>query len=180
MRIGVSGTHGTGKTTLIEDVCARLPGHGSVEEPYLLLEEEGHLFGHPPSPDDYRVQLRRSLLLLRSPAERIVFDRTPVDFLAYLAAYGHDVEEEADPDVLESAMASLDLLVVLPITAETERFLPEADLPRLRQTVNDALLGLVHDDPLGAWSDLPILEATGPLERRTEAVLAAAARLDRP
>jgi hypothetical protein len=31
-------------------------------------------------------QLRRSLRVLRSAAPRVVFDRTPLDFLAYLAA----------------------------------------------------------------------------------------------
>ena len=27
MRVGISGTHGTGKTTLAAALCARLPGH---------------------------------------------------------------------------------------------------------------------------------------------------------
>ncbi len=45
MRAGISGTHGTGKTTLAEALCARLPGHVTVDEPYYLLEEEGYEFG---------------------------------------------------------------------------------------------------------------------------------------
>ena len=49
MRIGISGTHGTGKTTLAEALCARLPGHVTADEPYRLLEEEGCEFGFPPS-----------------------------------------------------------------------------------------------------------------------------------
>ena len=47
MRIGISGTHGTGKTTLAGALCARLPGHVVADEPYYLLEEEGHEFGFP-------------------------------------------------------------------------------------------------------------------------------------
>ena len=41
MRVGISGTHGTGKTTLAEALCAHLPGHVTADEPYYLLEEEG-------------------------------------------------------------------------------------------------------------------------------------------
>ena len=47
MRVGISGTHGTGKTTLAEALCARLPGHVAADEPYHLLEEDGYEFGFP-------------------------------------------------------------------------------------------------------------------------------------
>ncbi|MFE9560010.1 AAA family ATPase [Streptomyces sp. NPDC006487] len=178
MRIGVSGTHGTGKTTLVEELCVRLPGHEPVDEPYLLLMEDDYLFGDPPTLDDYRMQLRTSLALLRTPGADVVFDRTPVDLLAYLAAYGREVEQEVARDVLEAAMSSLDLLVLLRVTTETERLLPEPDLPDLREAVDGALAEIVHTDPLDAWPGLPVLEPTGPLDRRTEAVLGALAGLE--
>ena len=57
MRAGISGTHGTGKTTLAGALCARLPGHVVADEPYYLLEEEGYEFGYPPSLEDYRALL---------------------------------------------------------------------------------------------------------------------------
>jgi hypothetical protein len=57
MRVGISGTHGTGKTTLAEALRAGLPGHVTADEPYYLLEEEGYEFGFPPSPEDYRALL---------------------------------------------------------------------------------------------------------------------------
>jgi len=41
MRVGISGTHGTGKTTLAQALCACLPGHVMADEPYYLLAEEG-------------------------------------------------------------------------------------------------------------------------------------------
>jgi AAA domain len=86
MRVGISGTHGTGKTTLAGALCAHLPGHVMADEPYYLLEEEGHEFGFPPSPEDYRALLARSLQSLSSPPllPGVVFDRTPLDYLAYL------------------------------------------------------------------------------------------------
>ena len=175
MRVGISGTHGTGKTTLAEALCAHLPGHVLADEPYYLLEEEGYEFGFPPSPEDYRAVLARSVRLFTSPPmlPRVVFDRTPLDYLAYLAAVGADPSDEANAAALRPAFASLDLLVITPISAETEQVLPAADMPRLRLQMNEALLELVYADPLDAWRDVRVLELTGPLNDRLDAVLAA-------
>jgi hypothetical protein len=173
MRVGVSGTHGTGKTTLVDALCARLPGHTSAGEPYLLLEEEGHEFEFPPAADDFRALVRRSVQLLSAPAADVVFDRTPLDYLAYLGALDVDLECEADPLDLRSALGSLDLLVLTPITAETERILPAAELPLLRERMNEALLELVYTDPLHAWGDVPVIELSGALNQRLAAVLRA-------
>ena len=73
MRLGVSGTHGVGKTTLVEDLGERLGDHRVVPEPFYVLEEEGYHFSSPPSAADYRTQLRRSLLLLGQPDQNIIF-----------------------------------------------------------------------------------------------------------
>lgn len=173
MRIGISGTHGTGKTTLAEALCARLPGHVTAEEPYYLLAEDEYEFAFPPSVENYRAMLERSIGSLTSPLSLVVFDRTPLDYLAYLAATGADPSGEADGATLRAAFARLDLLVIAPITPETERILPRAELPTLRSEMNEALLELARDDPLNAWGDIPLLELGGPLDGRVAAVLAA-------
>ncbi len=175
MRIGISGTHGTGKTTLAEALCARLPGHVTADEPYYLLEEEGYEFGFPPSFDDFRALLARSLRNLTSPPQLpgVVFDRTPLDYLAYLAATGADASGEADTPSVRSALATLDLLVITVLTPETERLLPTAEMPELRSAMNEALLELVYADALDVCGDVPVLELDGPLDDRLAAVLAA-------
>jgi hypothetical protein len=173
MRIGISGTHGTGKTTLADALCAHLPGHVTADEPYYLLEEEGYEFSFPPSPDDYRALLAHSLRCLSDPPPRIVFDRTPLDYLAYLAAIGVNAEREADAPALRTALARLDLLVLTVITPDTEQTLPAQDLPELRARMNDALIDLVYADPLDAWGEVPVLELNGPLDNRLPAVLTA-------
>jgi predicted ATPase len=182
MRVGISGTHGTGKTTLAQALCARLPGHVMADEPYYLLEVQGYEFGFPPSAEDYRALLARSVRSMSSPPLRpgVVFDRTPLDYLAYMAATGVDLPGEADAAALRPAFASLDLLAVTLITPETEQVLPTAELPRLRAEMNDALLELVYDDPLNAWEDIPVLELSGPLDGRVDAVLAALDQIQRP
>ncbi|MGH3245255.1 MAG: AAA family ATPase [Trebonia sp.] len=177
MRIGISGTHGTGKTTLAEALSARLDGHVTADEPYYVLEEAGHEFAFPPALEDYRALLACSIRSLTSPLlARVIFDRTPLDYLAYLAATGADPSDEAGAPALRSAFARLDLLVITLITPETEQVLPAAEMPGLRSDMNEALLELVHDDPLGAWGDVPLLELSGPLDGRLAAVLAATAR----
>ena len=182
MRVGISGTHGTGKTTLAQALCAQLPGHVAADEPYWLLEAEGYEFGFPPSPEDYRALLARSVRSLSSPQllAGVIFDRTPLDYLAYMAAIGADLPGEAGAAALQTAFASLDLLVITLITPETEQALPAAELPRLRSEMNDALLELVYDDPLNAWEDIPVLELSGPLDGRLDAVLAALDQTKRP
>jgi hypothetical protein len=181
MRVGISGTHGTGKTTLAGALCARLPGHVMADEPYYLLEEEGYEFGFPPSLEDYRALLACSVRGLSSPLPSgIVFDRTPLDYLAYMATTGADPCDEAGAAALRPAFARLDLLVITLITPETEQVLPAAEMPGLRSQMNDALLELVHDDPLNAWEDIPVLELDGPLDGRLNAVLAALDQSRRP
>jgi predicted ATPase len=177
MRVGISGTHGTGKTTLAQALCGRLPGHVTADEPYYLLEEEGYEFAFPPSQEDYRALLARSVRSLASPLARpeVIYDRTPLDYLAYLAATGADLsaEAEAEAAMLRPVFMRLDLLVITPITAETEQVLPAAEMPGLRADMNDALLELVYGDPLDAFADVRLLELGGPLAGRADAVLAA-------
>src|SRR5579871_5932208 len=165
MRVGICGTDGTGKTTLAQALCARLPGHVVADEPYYLLEEEGYELGFPPSLEDYRALLARSVHSLTAPVllSGVIFDRTPLDYLAYLAAVGADPAGESGTAALQAALGSLDLLVITPVTAETEQSLPAAELPGLRAQMNDALLDLVYDDPLDAWGNIPVLELSGPL-----------------
>ncbi|MEU7875086.1 AAA family ATPase [Dactylosporangium sp. NPDC049140] len=175
MRVGISGTHGTGKTTLVEALCAHLPGHAAADEPYYLLEEEGYEFQFPPSLDDYRALLTRSVRSLCEPSSPsdVIFDRTPLDYLAYMAAAGADPAEEVDGALLRPAFASLDLLVITVITPTTERMLPAAELPGLRSRANAMLLELVYEDPLSSWADTPVLELSGPLDSRLHTVLTA-------
>jgi len=182
MRVGISGTHGTGKTTLAEGLCARLPGHVLADEPYYLLEEEGYEFGFPPSAEDYRAMLARSVQSMTAlSATRVVFDRTPLDYLAYLAAVGAGLSSaDGVPADLRLAFDRLDLLVITPLTPETEQVLPAAELPALRARMNDALLDLVYADPLDAWAGVPVLELSGPLDGRLDTVLAALGQARRP
>ena len=81
-----------------------LPGHVAADEPYYLLEEQGYEFGFPPTLEDYRALLACSVRSLSPPLlTGVVFDRTPLDYLAYMAATGADPSDEADSATLRPA-----------------------------------------------------------------------------
>ena len=87
MRIAICGSHLVGKTTLAQALAGALPGHELVPEPYHLLEEEGYEFTEMPSVDDFERQLERSLSCLQESGANALFDRCPLDILAYLSAH---------------------------------------------------------------------------------------------
>lgn len=60
-------------------------------------------------------------------------------------------------------LAALDLLVLVPITPETERVLPAAEMLGLRRAVDDAVLELAYADPLHLLADVPVVELSVPL-----------------
>src|SRR5688572_1296873 len=111
MRIAISGSHRTGKSTLLAELAARLPQYTSVDEPYHLLEEEGHELSHPPSREDFEAQLERSIEEVRAAGDDTLFDRCPLDLLAYLAVHedadGFDLERWLP--VVQEAVEALDL-----------------------------------------------------------------------
>src|SRR6478609_4978243 len=85
MRIAVTGTHGSGKTTLIEDFVAANPHYENMPEPYWLLVQQGTVFANGPTVADLEEQLKQSCaLILASSEPDVIFDRCPLDFIAYL------------------------------------------------------------------------------------------------
>ncbi|MBK9471309.1 MAG: AAA family ATPase [bacterium] len=174
MRIAVSGSHRTGKSTLIAELAALLPGYSTVDEPYWLLEDDGHEFSHPPSIEDYEAQLARSIGELEDAGDDVLFDRCPLDLLAYIAVHvdhgSFDIREWL-PQV-RAALQALDLLVLVPIEDRDRIALADADDDdggELRATVDEKLKELICDDPYGFG--LPFVEVRGDPGSRAEAVL---------
>lgn len=169
MRVAFSGTHRVGKTTLLDAVAEQLPRYATIPEPYELLVEDGHDFSDPPTADDFELQLSRSIELVEDDARKdILFDRCPLDFLAYLAATDEDLSVAGGLDDIRNALATLDLIVFVPIEEPDLASLPDADDRRLRRTVHETLQELVAED-LG----VRVLEVSGSLDARVRQVLAA-------
>src|SRR5215831_15577048 len=60
MRIAVSGSHATGKSTLVRELLARIPDLTAVDEAYYVLTDQGHVFADPPTFDDFEVLVEQS------------------------------------------------------------------------------------------------------------------------
>lgn len=180
MRIAVIGTHGVGKTTLVEDFCAAHPGYEHVPEPYWLLAQQGVVFANGPTVADLEEQLKQSCsLILASTDADVVFDRCPLDLIAYLEVVSAGEGFDWSPDgkllgKIEKALSTLDLVAFVPLKRPDEITVP-IEYPRLRVKVDARLKAIVLEDDLGLLADgPPIIEIAGSRERRvarlTEAV----------
>jgi hypothetical protein len=104
----------------------------------------------------------------------VIFERSPVDFLAYLLALGDLDRDRADARLAERAIeivregaAQLDLIVYLPAGDGNGGIAEEEDL-ELRRAMDARLEGLLLDGDLALFpADRPVvLEATGTTAQR--------------
>jgi hypothetical protein len=173
VRIAVSGTHRTGKSSLVEALGACLPNHRTIPEPYEILEERGYAFAHPPAVDDFVMQLRQSLTTLRRRSANLIFDRCPLDFLGYI--YASPDADRFDlatwQGEIAQAMKSLDLVVAIHADSMHDPPMPIED-SAFRLAVDDLLRDIVDGDSLDLCQDVEILSLGVPWDHRLESVLA--------
>ncbi|KQB95059.1 hypothetical protein AL073_18290 [Loktanella sp. 1ANDIMAR09] len=177
MRIAVTGTHGIGKTTLVEDIVDVASQFEAIPEPFVVFQSDA-AFVNGPNTDDFEDQLNQSCdLILEAATERdLVFDRCPIDFLAYLDVVSEAEGHEWTPSPkqlarIERTLETLDLIVFVPLLDEDE-IAENIEYPKLRWRVDARLKSMLRDDELGLFeSDLPLLEAFGQREKRVSMVL---------
>lgn len=176
MRIVVSGTHASGKSTLISDFHAAHPRYTVLGDPFDDIDSHD-----PSSAASFVAQLRVTVARLRESAgERsVIFERGPLDFLAYLTALemlgrGDDALLARAHELVESSMADIDLIAIVPLDARHPIDLPDDEDPELREAMEDALLEALDD--LERVGDMPsIAMLTGsPGERLVQLEQAAA------
>lgn len=172
MRIAVSGTHRTGKSTLVEDLAEQLRGYRVVDEPYRLLEEEGYEFSDPPALEDWVEQLRRSIEELEGDlSPDLLLDRCPLDLLAY--AQAHEDRDALDLDEwmprIREATETLDLVLFVPIEHPDRIPVGPGEDPALRTSVNRELSSMLEEDSLGLG--LEVVTVIGSRKERVAQVL---------
>lgn len=171
MRIAVSGAHRTGKTTLIEELSRALPAYAVVDEPYYLLEEEGHELAEVPSLEDFELQLERSIQCVADSEENQLFDRCPADMLAYLIT--HQDSDGFDVDAwlprVRSAMQRLDLIVFVPVEDPDRVIVSDQEESEPRLLVDEELRDILIDD---RWDfGVEAIEVAGTPRQRARQVL---------
>ena len=173
MRVAVIGANGAGKTTLIEDFVAARREYQREEEPYWGLVQQGMPFAGGASLPDLEEQLDASAaLILAQDSGQIVFDRCPIDFIAYLEVVGEDEAIEWMPSgkqlrQVEHALSTLDLLVFLPVSRPDE-IAARIELPRLRGRVDARLKAILREDARGLLGGVrpKLLEISGDRDAR--------------
>lgn len=165
MRIVVSGTHASGKSTLISDFTGRHPEFVVLPDPFESIDEAADTPGAAMFAAQLRVAADR--LLASRPGTRLIAERGPLDFLAYLLALAELTGARLDDDFLAratertaTALRAVDLLVALPLTAGDGIHIGDDESPLLREAMNDTLLELL-DDPDVIGADLTVVELTG-------------------
>ena len=172
MRIAVSGTHRSGKTTIVEELSRALPAYAVVDEPYYLLAEEGHDFAEMPCLEDFELQLERSIDSIVDSEEDTIFDRCPMDLLAYLLTHRESGRFDVDDWLsrVRSAMKRIDLVVFVPVEDPDRIALPDSEDAGLRRRVDEELREILLEDPWEVGMD--VLEVTGTVGGRVRPVLA--------
>lgn len=171
MRVAFSGSHRVGKTTLLEAVAAELPRYASVDEPYCELEEQGYEHFDPPALEDFEAQLEQSIASLEGSGRDVLFDRCAADVLAYLLTHEDADEFDLDEHIerVREAMATLDLIVFVPIESPDRIPLPSHEERRFRQRVHKMLEYLLLEDPHDFGVEVLVVE--GELRQRLASVM---------
>lgn len=171
MRIAISGTHFSGKSTLVEALYESLPQYMTVEEPYLVLQEEGYEFAELPTIEDFELQLERSIETIDESGPDIIFDRCPADILGYILSH-IDVDtfdlQEWLPRI-QTVIRKLDLVVFLPIEDPDRIILPLSQDAAYRQRVDEKLKEIILQNSFDFEMD--VLEVTGSPQSRIKQVL---------
>jgi hypothetical protein len=176
VRIVVSGTHASGKSTLVSDLATAL-GYPQLRDPYELVDDDLDPAGAASFVAQLEVAAERLVELPRGAD--VVAERGPVDLLAYLGALADLGRPSVSADLMSrlrvttaDAMSHVDLLVVVPLDAGDGITVPDDEDPDLREAMDARLLDLVDDDEL-VGPATRVVEVAGAPGARLEQVLAA-------
>lgn len=170
MKIVITGAHRVGKTTLAEKLQESLADYELLKEPYYELEELGHVFSEIPDIDDFIAQLEHSVKQITIKDANVIFDRCPIDFLAYIQAIDGSRSIQSIFNKVESIMSEVDLLVFVPIETLDLIICGESDLPELRYQVDEILREWIWD------FGIETIEVKGDLVSRTNQVISRISR----
>lgn len=179
MRIVVSGTHASGKTTLIDDFLDLHPEYERWGDLFEFVESALD----EPDASSYFEQLVASAkrLLAGATDGNVIVERGPLDFLAYLAALetlGRGGRSsslfEQGLELTSRAMSGVDLLVILPLEHRDGLAAAADEDLELRSAMNESLLELSDDAEL-TGDRARVIEVVGDRAGRLAAVSAALA-----
>jgi hypothetical protein len=163
VRIAVSGSHSTGKSTLIAAFLTRCPGYLHEAEAFESLADDIDIPGSSEGPTAEGLQrlleYTISTLALHRPGASVVFERSPVDYLAYAAASGRSWPRRSVEIFLETfipqvraSLHNLELIAFVPVSPDGAQSRP-GESQRFRRRVDEALRGALVDDDYGLFGE---------------------------
>ncbi|MCT0206383.1 ATP-binding protein [Synechococcus sp. CS-1332] len=188
MRIAISGSHSLGKSTVVNDWVAAQPGFLREEEPYRALG----IFG------PYEIKFREASTRLQngiqmyynisrihrysSMSDDVIFDRAPVDYLAYSQYTANQATTDIDdafvasmvPAVRES-LDHLDILAFVPLSEAWPVAMEDDGIRPVDHAYRDevdAIFKEIYRE--GRFDVMPreqaprLIELVGPAEQRLE------------
>ncbi len=179
MFIAISGTHGSGKSTLVEVFLSSHPEYLHEAEAYEVLEElHGESFSAEPSGEDFFTLLEYSASRIKahSDDELVIFERCPLDYIAYMRALVDLKRETSDFNLLERSIdlakrviGRLDLVAYLPAD-ETQNEIPEEEDLELRTAMDRNLSAILLKDELRIFTGPKpiVLELNGSVLQRLQ------------
>jgi hypothetical protein len=153
MRIAVSGSHSTGKSTLIAAFLSQHPEYAHEPEAYEELADDIGLVGSEgPDIEGLAALLEHTVAALGHQGDAVIFERSPVDYLAYAAAARSlartDRQEfmKAYVPVVREAVRRLDLIALVPVVRGGPIASRADEDHRFRQRVDEQLRRALIDD----------------------------------
>ena len=186
MRIAVSGSHSLGKSTVVNQWVENHPHYTREEEPYRALSLHGPYeikFRELSTRLHNGIQLYYNISRINrysEPTDQVIFDRCPVDYIAYSQYTANQASTDIDAAFIESmvpaAKESLDHLDILAFVPKSEQWpvAMEEDGIRpvdhsYRDEVDTIFKQIYRDgrfDLLTKQHGPKLIELTGPPEQR--------------
>ncbi|MGA1398949.1 MAG: AAA family ATPase [Phycisphaerales bacterium] len=199
MRIAISGSHSLGKSTVVHDWVTAHPEYRREEEPYRALGLHGPYeirFRDESTRLQNGLQLYYCIARVQRHATSdatVIFDRAPVDYLAYsqfTAECGTtDIDDAFVESMVPAVRESLDRLDILAFVPESKEWPVEMEDDGIRPVdlgyrdrVDAIFKQIYREGRFGVMpaDDPPLLvELSGPRSRRLEQLGAALARRER-
>ena len=163
MRVAVSGSHGTGKSTLIGAFVDRCPQYVYEPEAFETLADDIDLTASGgPSAEGLQALLEYTAATMagHDPGADVVYERSPVDYLAYAVASrrtwpGGSAARflKTQIPVVRRCLRHLDLIALLPVSATGPAQSREAEGAGFRKRVDERLRRLLIDDDHDLFGD---------------------------
>jgi hypothetical protein len=193
MRIAISGAHSLGKSTVVNDWVARCPHFHREEEPYRALGLYGPyeiLFRDASTKLHNGIQMYYNIGRVNryaQSADDVIFDRSPVDYIAYSQYTANQGTTDIDPAFVESMVPavkeSLDRLDILAFVPKSDAWPVEMEADGIRPVDHayrdevDAIFKEIYRE--GRFHVLPennglrLIELWGPRQQRLDQLQAA-------